>query len=129
MTQTKNFKLEQLRPPPPFCLNPRLQAELDRFKEIQKNPHVLFQTLREMERRKQREKNFRRDLCHICGAMIRSLCTHLKVHFGHPCHIGNCQDVFKSNLKLIEHRKVVHCMVCSSFINFPFWSFMIDFRY
>lgn len=34
-------------------LNPKLQEELNRFKEIQRNPQLLLQTLLEMEREKQ----------------------------------------------------------------------------
>lgn len=35
------------------CINPQLQEELNRFKEIQKNPQLLLQTLLEMEHKKQ----------------------------------------------------------------------------
>lgn len=55
-TNCENSETSQIQPQSP--VDPKLQEELNRFKEIQKNPQLLLQTLMEMEYQKQQRVKF-----------------------------------------------------------------------
>ncbi|XP_037051112.1 uncharacterized protein LOC119085028 isoform X2 [Bradysia coprophila] len=120
-----------------LCLEPpSLQAELNRFKEIQKHPQLLLQTLFQMENQKPRQvedlrlpikkneheaieivanKNHNESnslVCYICGNLLRrsSMYAHLKGHNGctYACTIDQCSSVYKSKQSLTKHQLVHH---------------------